>query len=68
MKKSIDEVSVKGIYKIKEVAQYLGVTERYIYSEIRNGNLRAKSIGPIYIITETDFNKYLYENNILVVS
>ena len=47
------------IYSMKEVATILDVTERTLYSYIKNGKLKAKKIGGKWMITEENLKKFI---------
>lgn len=51
------------VYNVKEVAELLKVTERYVRKIIKDGDLEAKKVARKYIITEEQLKKYLESGN-----
>jgi excisionase family DNA binding protein len=47
------------IYSMKEVSQILKVTERTLYTYIKDGKLKVQKIGGKWIITEENLKKFI---------
>jgi excisionase family DNA binding protein len=44
---------------VKEVADYLGKSERTIYRNIKSGFLIAEKVGKEYLVSETNLNNFI---------
>jgi excisionase family DNA binding protein len=53
------ENNSKIAYRPKELAASVGMSKRYIYSEIRSGNLRALKVGRARVIRAVDAHAWL---------
>lgn len=51
---------------VHEAASKLKVSDQYVRSILRNGQLRAERVGIQWIINPSDLEKYILENNVLI--
>lgn len=51
---------------VHEVASKLKVSDQYVRSILRSGQLRAEMVGKQWIISPNDLNKYIVENNVII--
>lgn len=47
---------------LADAAAHLGMSPDTLRWQIRNGKLRAKKIGPIWVVTEREVERYRREN------
>lgn len=50
---------VKQLYLLKEVAQILRVTDRTLYSYVKDGKIKATKIGNRWKIAEEDIKAFI---------
>ncbi len=53
------QLEMEKLYTTEEVANYLGLTRRTIYTYIEQGKLRAKKVGREYRITQSSLDAFL---------
>lgn len=50
---------MKGVYRVRELANLANVTSSYIRAEIVRGNLKARKWGPMWVIDRIDAEEWL---------
>jgi len=61
--KGIDNEFIGDYTTVKAASLFSGYSEQYIRRLLRNGNLKSKRIGQIWLIEKTRFENYLQEAN-----
>jgi len=59
-----DEKSNPDFLKIPEAARYLGVTRRWVYRRIWNGDLPASKVGGLYFIRQADLEALIEQGKL----
>ncbi len=54
---------MEPIYTVEQVAEYLKLTTRTIYTYIHSGKLKAVKVGREYRIKQRDLDEFLTSNN-----
>jgi len=57
------ERQVKQLYLVREVAEILRLTDRTLYTYIKDGRLKATKIGNRWKITEEDLRDFITRPN-----
>lgn len=57
-------LTIGELISLQDAAKYAGLTKGTLHSYVKNGRLRAKKIGPIWVTTRAAVDEYLQSRSL----